>query len=105
MSIQAAVAYCGGCNPEIDRARLIRSLVRKTGLVIHPAAQVGPEVELLIVVNGCVRGCLRKPTTPKYQELIVIAGLSADGWPVAREEIEDILVRKVTEVAALAKRL
>jgi len=105
MGARAAVVYCGGCNPEIDRAALIRSLVRNTGLIICPAAQATPEVELLIAVNGCIRRCSERTVARQFKELIVVAGFSVDGWPVAREKIEGILIKKVNEIVGLEKHL
>ena len=53
---------------------------------------------MLIAVCGCPRRCVRLATAPRYRDLIVVAGLTIDGWPVTRDEMEDTLVRKVNEV-------
>lgn len=105
MGKRIAVIYCGGCNPEIDRGGLIRSLSRETGLTILPAGQAGPSIDVLLAVNGCARGCLSQPVDPRFQKLIVVAGLAIDGWPVAARELERTLVGKVNAIVGLEENL
>lgn len=93
-----AVAYCGGCNPDIDREELVRSLARDTGWTVKSRRHAGQSTDLLLLVNGCPRGCLEPGPAPEGK-IVVVAGLNIDGWPVNPEDMAGALVRKVKEIA------
>ncbi|MHB8918345.1 MAG: enoyl-CoA hydratase-related protein, partial [Desulfocucumaceae bacterium] len=69
-----AVAYCGGCNPDIDREELVGRLARDTGWTVKSRRDAGQSADLLLLVNGCPRGCLDPGPAPQWKTLVV-AGL------------------------------
>ena len=71
---RAAIKFCGGCNPCIDRGQLARSIRENlTGFVRWVSAE--EEVDLLLIVSGCVTACIDRPeATEKAAEYFVIAG-------------------------------
>jgi hypothetical protein len=50
------VKYCGGCNPEIDRGRLVREVKALMGDSVSFDSSESPD--LLLLVNGCAHACL-----------------------------------------------
>ncbi len=54
-----AIKFCGGCNPVFERRDVAQILRRDLSNV----SWVPPEedAELLIVINGCLRGCAERP--------------------------------------------
>ena len=54
--------FCGGCNPSYDRvAYVIRIREAAAGRVCWPAPETG-DCSVLLIVNGCERGCAEEET-------------------------------------------
>lgn len=88
--MRVVVKYCGGCNPEIDRVRVVeevRSWAAVRGVSVKYAA--GEEAtapgDLLLVVSGCGVDCATRP--PGYGDEVVVAGRSLEGEFVPEEEL------------------
>ncbi len=88
--MRIVVKYCGGCNPEIDRVRVVeeaRSWAAARGVPVKYAT--GEEVpatgDLLLVVSGCGVDCATRP--PGYGDEVVVAGRSLEGEFVPEEEL------------------
>jgi len=63
MTLRASieVKYCGGCNPEIDRGRLVREVKAVIGDLVNFDSFESPD--LLLLVNGCAHACLDEEVT------------------------------------------
>ena len=91
-----AVLYCGGCNPEIDREGLVRRLADELGEEIQPLKKAGQTPDRILLVCGCVRGCLNSSLPDQWAERsIVVAGLTVDAWPVTEEEMVGLLAERL----------
>lgn len=55
------VKFCGGCNPEIDRGRLVREVKALIGDAVNLNSFESPD--LLLLVNGCAHACLDEEVT------------------------------------------
>lgn len=56
----AAIKFCGGCNPQVDRVAIARILGQKLqGKVFFTSAE--EEIELLILIHGCAAACADRP--------------------------------------------
>jgi len=55
------VRYCGGCNPEIDRSRIVMDLresLKKMSLEVDLTTEKERTVDMVLIVNGCKHACL-----------------------------------------------
>ena len=60
-SLTVRVRYCGGCNPDIDRASIVNRLKQiseETGM--HLTFRKDRPADRLLLVNGCPRACLEE---------------------------------------------
>lgn len=102
---RVAVVYCGGCNPQIDRAAVAAALP-----VDDPDVRPGAVVYL----SGCPRACASghaltagpragdpdTSTTPREggeAPRVVVAGTLVDGRPVATGEVAAAVTRRLKE--------
>jgi len=95
--------YCGGCNPQIDRARAVRGLqegLKKLGVAVDFTTDSERAVDLLLLVNGCTHACLEEAylkqggTTP----FISVKGEMVDSRYVREDRIPEILIKKIAEL-------
>lgn len=99
ITLRVGVVYCGGCNPDIDREALVESLTKELGRPIPLAKEMGGRPDLVLLVNGCVRGCLSPGMFPGWAgKTVVVAGMTIDDWPVAGEEMVNVLSAKIMKV-------
>ena len=71
---RVAIKFCGGCNPNIDRGKVARSIRENlTGLVRWVPSE--EEGDLLLIISGCLTACIDRPeVTEKAAEYLAIAG-------------------------------
>jgi hypothetical protein len=86
----ARVVYCGGCNPEIDRAAVARELEAKTG---PESAAPATTVHL----SGCARACASDHRLVDESAGPVVAGELVDGVPTPAGAIATAIARKLEE--------
>ena len=98
------VRYCGGCNPEIDRGRLVKELEahnRADGDVVTfvGRAEVG---DLLLLINGCPRACLEEddPGLGQTGKWISVQGERVDLEAVPEEELSHVVWQKIKTMRA-----
>lgn len=96
--MRIAVIYCGGCNPEIEREALVKRLGAETGHHLFPLGRADLSPDLVLLVNGCARGCMdaRSIGVPGVKA-VVVAGAGIDGWAVAREDLAGQLIKRIKE--------
>jgi len=56
---RAGIKYCGGCNPRYDRVDFVRRMQAAAGGRIRWTGFEDPACNLLVIVNGCERACIR----------------------------------------------
>jgi hypothetical protein len=95
--------YCGGCNPQIDRAKTVRTLkagLIKLGVTVDFNTESEKPPDLFLLVNGCIHACLEEAylrqggTTP----FISVEGEMVDRIPVSEDCIPEVLIKKITEL-------
>jgi hypothetical protein len=94
------VRYCGGCNPHIDRARLVRGLqdaIKKIGVAVDFTTDRGKIVDIVLLINGCVHACLEEAYRKQghNSQLISVKGEMVDNRYVQEDRILDFLVNKI----------
>jgi hypothetical protein len=93
----ARVVYCGGCNPEIDRAAIARELEANTAAGQAPiagslpAAATGPTV----LLSGCARACASGHQLVDESAGPVVAGEFVDGVPTPAGAIAAAIARRL----------
>jgi hypothetical protein len=92
--------YCGGCNPQIDRARAVRSLqegLRTMGMAADITTDRKRKVDLLLLVNGCAHACLEEAYLKEggRTPFISVKGEMVDSRYVREDRIPDFLVKVI----------
>ena len=96
------VVYCGGCNPNIDRAAVA------AGLPVGPSAARSPHT---VYLNGCPRACASEhllviddrgdgsaqADASDDAAAVVVAGELVDGVPTPAADLAAAVTRKLKE--------
>jgi 4-hydroxybutyrate CoA-transferase len=90
------VKYCGGCNPLIDRAKLVgeigKSMPPEYNLTTDRSSNPW---DIGIMVCGCLTACANKPEIRNLaRKWIIVAGNSVDLENIPEEKMADVIVRK-----------
>ena len=94
------VKYCGGCNCQIDRSKIINDIGSsiETGHRVTTDSSVGP-FEAGILICGCPVACARKPELDDLaKRWIVIAGKTVDIRELPEERIAAAVVQIIKEI-------
>ena len=51
------IKYCGGCNPGYERVEMVQRVQSQFRNRFHFLRSDEPDVDMLILVNGCFRTC------------------------------------------------
>ena len=94
------VRYCGGCNPQIDRPKIVTELresLKKMGVEVDFTSQIDRPVDVLLLVNGCQHACLegKIPEAGRGHQRISVRGEMVDNQYVEEAAITEVLMRKV----------
>ena len=95
--------YCGGCNPQIDRSKVIKKLkedLKKIGMEVDFTTDRQREVDILILVNGCMHACLEEEYVGKKHnsQVIVVKGEMVDNQYVKEGHIPEFLSKKIIDL-------
>ncbi|HET58293.1 MAG TPA: hypothetical protein ENN35_07625 [Deltaproteobacteria bacterium] len=93
--------YCGGCNPQIDRTRVVKDLregLAKLQTAVDITTDRSRAVDLLLLINGCEHACLEEDYSERDGPIISVEGLMVDRRPVEEDDIPDILIRKILDM-------
>jgi hypothetical protein len=89
--------YCGGCNPVINRAKVVNEI--KAGLpaeVMLTGKETSEKPELGIMMCGCSSACLdRDEIRQLADKWIIVSGSKVDLFPVAIEELPAHIIQKI----------
>jgi|SRR5664280_496538 len=100
MQIVIGVKYCGGCNPHIDRTKLVREI----GKLLPPECslitdQSSNTWDVGILICGCPTSCADKPEFKNLaRKWIVVAGSSVDLDNAPEEKLADIIALKMKKL-------
>jgi hypothetical protein len=94
------VWYCGGCNPQIDRSRIVLELregLQKMGLKVDFTSERERPVDLALLVNGCKHACLeaKNPKAGRGHHGISVRGEMVDDQYVEEGDISKILIQRI----------
>ena len=90
------VKYCGGCNPTIDRVRIVGEIqeMLPQEYTLTSDTNTAPW-ETGIMMCGCVSACIDKPEIRNLaRHWIVVAGNNVDMLGVPEKEIARTIVEK-----------
>ncbi len=88
--MKVGIKYCGGCNPIIDRKRLVKRVMQKLPTDHIYEFFDFTECDVVLVVNGCTIACAE---IPSGNNIVLVAGPTIDSWDYS----ESMLVDKVLE--------
>lgn len=94
-----SIAFCGGCNPRIDRGALAEQ-VRDT--LINQGVDVSfneLDADLIIFISGCRSNCATRQDGIRSPG-IVVAGLSLDSMAMDEEDLFRAVIDKVQDFFA-----
>lgn len=91
------VKYCGGCNCQIDRSRIIKDIESLLETDDHLVTDVsGVPFDAGILVCGCPTACAQ---TPELKDLtvrwVVIAGKTVDSRELPEDALAGVVVEKI----------
>ena len=97
------IRYCGGCNPQIDRSKVLKNLkelLKKKGLQVNFITDKERSVDIVLLVNGCMHACLeeeflRSGHNPQH---ISVKGEMVDDQYIKEESIPDFLIKKIIDL-------
>ena len=91
------IKYCGGCNPQIDRTKLVQEISK----ILSPACiltenQTKEKWDVGILICGCLTACADKPDFKNLaRKWIVVAGNSVDLDNAPEEKLADIIIGRI----------
>jgi hypothetical protein len=91
--------FCGGCNPVIDRAALVREIGKllPAGWKLVTERQAVPW-EKAMLVCGCPVACANRPEVKDLaEEWVLISGPMIDLKMVPEKEMAAVVVRKICQ--------
>lgn len=87
------IKYCGLCNPEIDYKRIIKGLKNKLGSTINIKTDLDSPVDVLVVINGCRKACIRDLTGATFSRVIYVNGEKIGFKPIEEELLADEIAK------------
>jgi len=91
------IKYCGGCNPHIDRTKLVQE-IEKLLLPSFSLAknQSSKHCDIGILICGCLTACADKPDFKNLaRRWIIVAGYSIDHNSIPEKELAAIVTDKI----------
>jgi len=98
--LDIVVKYCGGCNCQIDRSKIIKDIENLLETDHHVTTDVvaGP-YETGILICGCPAACARKAELDGLaKRWVVIAGQTVDTRELPQERIAAAVVQIIREI-------
>lgn len=99
------VRYCGGCNPRIDRSRVVSGLrveLEKGGIKADVTTDRERPVDVVLLVNGCMHACLEEeyPDSAHNPRIICVRGEMVDDEYVEEARIPQVLSKGISALLA-----
>jgi hypothetical protein len=97
--LKLRVAYCGGCNPEIDRGRVVErlcELLKSEGVEVK-CVPVSETPDVVLIVNGCAHAC--KEAEPELKTapfpVISVQGKRLCYEDTPEDQLPHVLLKKI----------
>lgn len=92
--------YCGGCNQQINRTDVVerfKKALKKKGWAAMITTEKDKPHDLILLVNGCIHGCLEEELLRSDQKLrfISVKGEMIGDNYVKEESIPQFLVEEI----------
>ena len=99
------VKYCGGCNPQINRSKIVREIkANAPGFAGVIPADTPEPWAIGIMMCACPFACVDTPDVRKLaRDWIVVSGSMVDRYPVEESEISERAVEKCKDLLDSAK--
>ena len=96
------IRYCGGCNPQIDRSKVIENLkegLKEKVMGVNFTTDRQRAVDIILLINGCMHACLeeeylREADSPQF---ISVKGEMVDDQYIEEEFIPGFLIKKIMD--------
>jgi hypothetical protein len=101
-NIRVALKFCGSCNPEIDLSALSRQVAKHVAggadiTIVHPDA---PEIDVVIILCGCLRACIdREETRAIAPHHLIVAGESIEGKACKETRLAAAVAERIDRLA------
>lgn len=97
--MKIGVKFCGGCNPYIDRKKLIEQVKG----IIPPGKFTFEyfdfdDCEIFLVINGCSLACAK---VGQRKNVIIVAGFEIDGKQYIEEELPGEVGKRLLAIASV----
>jgi hypothetical protein len=93
------VKYCGGCNPHIDRTKLVQEISKLLPPEYIVKTKSSSNWDIGIVVCGCPTACADKPEFKNLaRKWVIVAGNSVDLESTPEEKLADIIADKIRKL-------
>ena len=90
------IKYCGGCNPHIDRTKLVQEIKKLLPPEYVLTTESSSPWDIGILICGCLTACADKPEFKNLaRKWIIVAGNAVDMNHVPEEELAEIIVRRI----------
>jgi len=99
MQIVTGIKYCGGCNPHIDRAKLVREIKELLPPEYIFTTKQSSVWDIGILICGCKTACADKPYVRDLaRKWIIVAGNSVDLDNATEEKLVDVVALKMKKL-------
>lgn len=94
------IKYCGGCNPHIDRTKLVQEIKKLLPPeFVFTKEKSSKTWDLGILICGCPTACADKPDFRNLaRKWIVVAGNSVDLDKASEDKLADIIVSRMKKL-------
>jgi 3-hydroxyacyl-[acyl-carrier-protein] dehydratase len=90
------IKYCGGCNPHIDRTKLVQKISKLLPPSYIITTKQSSPWDIGILVCGCPTACADKPYFKNIaRKWIIVAGNSVDLHGVPENKLANIITDKI----------
>jgi 3-hydroxyacyl-[acyl-carrier-protein] dehydratase len=96
MKIIIGIKYCGGCNPQVDRLKLVQEIKNLLPPEYAYSTDQSSPWDVGLLVCGCPAACADKPEFKNpARKWILVAGNSVDLISVPEGKIAECVLNKI----------
>lgn len=94
------IKYCGGCNPIIDRIKLVEKIKKLLPSPFSIAEDQSSNYwDTGILICGCLTACADKPALRNLaRKWIIVAGNSIDRDSTPKEKLAEVVASKIKDL-------
>ena len=97
--MQILLKYCGGCNPDINRSKIVDEVKRGLPPDINLVSKVLSEpADLGIMMSGCPSSCLNRDEILQLaKQWIIVSGNYVNYFPVDNDKLAAYIIQKILD--------